>query len=100
LEWRERESKNDPRLPENKTHHPNTNWDDSLQIRNFRALYTVPPTTPIKEQVSTQSIRDTQEAPFEAWWEREGQFGRAGGGQYEKTFAWNAWCAALMTTQK
>jgi hypothetical protein len=41
--------------------------------------------------------RDAQEAPFEEWWEREGQFGRAGGGQYEKTFAWNAWCAALAT---
>ena len=39
--------------------------------------------------------RDSQEAPFEEWWEREGQFSRAGGGQYEKTFAWNAWCAAL-----
>jgi len=41
--------------------------------------------------------RDAQEAPFEEWWEQEGQFGRAGGGQYEKTFAWNAWCAALAT---
>jgi len=34
--------------------------------------------------------RDEQ---FESWWEREGQFCRAGGGDYEKTFAYAAWCA-------
>lgn len=34
---------------------------------------------------------------FEDWWTRSGQFGRAGGGQYEKTFAFNAWNAALAT---
>lgn len=42
-----------------------------------------------------EALRDAQEQPFEDWWEREGQFARSGGGQYEKTFAWNAWCAAL-----
>lgn len=31
---------------------------------------------------------------FETWWETEGQFSRSGGGQYEKTFAFNAWQAA------
>lgn len=31
---------------------------------------------------------------FEAWWEKEGQFCRAGGGDYEKTFAFRAWQAA------
>lgn len=41
--------------------------------------------------------RDAQEQPFEDYWLREGQFGRAGGGHYEKTFAWNAWCAAIET---
>ncbi len=50
------------------------------------ALYTAPPAAPVN--------RDAQKALFEGWWEREGQFGRSGGGQYEKTFAWNAWCAA------
>ena len=30
---------------------------------------------------------------FEAWWTAEGQFSRAGGGGYEKTFAFNAWQA-------
>jgi hypothetical protein len=28
---------------------------------------------------------------FEAWWKREGQFVRAGGGDYEKCFAYAAW---------
>lgn len=28
---------------------------------------------------------------FESWWDSEGQFGRAGGSDYEKTFAYNAW---------
>lgn len=36
----------------------------------------------------------TEREQFEAWWEREGQFCRAGGGNYEKTFAYRAWQAA------
>lgn len=28
---------------------------------------------------------------FEYWWETEGQYNRAGGSDYEKTFAWEAW---------
>lgn len=28
---------------------------------------------------------------FEVWWEAEGKFCRAGGGDYEKTFAFQAW---------
>ena len=28
---------------------------------------------------------------FEDWWQRKGEFLRAGGGQYEKTFAYHAW---------
>lgn len=28
---------------------------------------------------------------FEKWWESEGQYHRAGGGDYEKTFAYHAW---------
>ena len=31
---------------------------------------------------------------FEAWWEAHGQYCRAGGGEYEKTFAFSAWEAA------
>lgn len=32
---------------------------------------------------------------FETWWERDGQFCRAGGGDYEKTFAFRAWESAV-----
>ena len=28
---------------------------------------------------------------FDQWWESEGQYQRAGGGQYERSFAWWAW---------
>ncbi|WP_178113423.1 hypothetical protein [Pseudomonas xionganensis] len=31
------------------------------------------------------------EAEFLAWWESDGQFCRAGGGNYERTFAFQAW---------
>jgi hypothetical protein len=31
---------------------------------------------------------------FEKWWKEHGQFCRAGGGTYEKTFAFRAWEAA------
>lgn len=41
------------------------------------------------------ALREAQEEPFEKWWEEQGQYGRTGGVEYEKTFAWNAWCAAL-----
>lgn len=30
-------------------------------------------------------------AEFEAWWESDGQYVRAGGGDYEKSFAFQAW---------
>lgn len=33
----------------------------------------------------------SEQPDFESWWEKHGQYGRAGGGQYEKTFAYNAW---------
>lgn len=31
---------------------------------------------------------------FEVWWTKQGQFCRAGGGEYEKTFAFRAYEAA------
>ena len=42
-----------------------------------------------------QAAQETadERAAFEAWWERHGQFCRAGGGDYEKTFAFQAWQA-------
>ena len=54
----------------------------------------------LTEQEQTDIFRDTQEAPFEAWWGKYGQFCRAGGGGYEKTFAWLAWCEAAKQTQQ
>lgn len=35
------------------------------------------------------------ETAFEAWWESDGQYCRAGGGSYEKTFAYRGYEAAL-----
>lgn len=35
------------------------------------------------------------ESALEAWWESDGQYCRAGGGSYEKTFAYHAYEAAL-----
>ncbi len=40
------------------------------------------------------------EAAFEAWWVSEGQFCRAGGGDYEKTFAFRAYEAATERAAK
>lgn len=37
----------------------------------------------------TDKIRE-----FEAWWESDGKYCRAGGGDYERTFAYEAWQAA------
>lgn len=28
---------------------------------------------------------------FDSWWEQHGEYLRAGGGNYERTFAWHAW---------
>lgn len=44
-------------------------------------------------------LRDAQEGPFEDWWNREGQYLRAGGDSYSKTFAWHAWCEATGRAQ-
>jgi len=38
--------------------------------------------------------------PFEAWWTESGQFCRAGGGDYEKTFAYRAYEAATERAAK
>ena len=54
-------------------------------------------TEPAHSTAGEQDMRDAQESPFEAWWDSMGQYGRAGGSGYEKTFAWNAWCAALLS---
>lgn len=40
-------------------------------------------------------ITEAEKAEFELWWQDHGQYCRAGGGPYEKTFAYRAWEAAL-----
>ena len=42
----------------------------------------------------TPSFSSAELEGFEAWWAKHGQFCRAGGGEYEKTFAFRAWQAA------
>lgn len=39
--------------------------------------------------------QDKSRAAFEAWWSQEGQYVRAGGGDYEKCFAYAAWNFAI-----
>jgi hypothetical protein len=50
------------------------------------------------EQAEKQEPEDVTELAFEAWWLRSGQFLRAGGGDYEKTFAYHAWLESLACT--
>lgn len=40
-------------------------------------------------------LESSWQAVFETWWAAQGQFCRAGGGEYEKTFAYRAWEACL-----
>ena len=37
---------------------------------------------------------------FEHWWETEGQYHRAGGTEYCKTFAWEAWIFSKAQSEK
>lgn len=41
-----------------------------------------------KEELAQHKVWAEQ---FEQWWDNEGQYHRAGGGDYERTFAWEAW---------
>jgi len=51
---------------------------------------------PCGDEKSMQAVTldDDVNPEFEEWWDKHGQFMRAGGGQYEKTFAYEAWVAA------
>lgn len=49
----------------------------------------------VENQEQSTDEQDVTHIAFEVWWQRHGQFCRAGGGEYEKTFAWRAWEAAL-----
>ncbi|SED32968.1 hypothetical protein SAMN05216178_6808 [Pseudomonas saponiphila] len=41
--------------------------------------------------VEAEPSDDVFESEFQSWWETEGQYVRAGGGDYEKSFAYQAW---------
>lgn len=43
------------------------------------------------ESARPSDVRSEVLQDFEVWWDKEGQYGRSGGGDYEKTFAFNAW---------
>lgn len=51
-------------------------------------------TTEQTNGASSPSFSSAELERFEAWWEAHGQHCRAGGGEYEKTFAFRAWEAA------
>lgn len=51
---------------------------------------------PVDEPVKAYTEQELEQQKiwaeeFEIWWNEEGQYHRAGGGDYEKTFAWWAW---------
>lgn len=50
----------------------------------------VPLTAGLNVPLGAEHLED-----FNRWWNKHGQFCRAGGGSYERTFAYEAWKAAL-----
>ena len=79
---------------DNTLHHAIDHWQD--RALKAEALLAQPEQEPTEQNVY---LHDGPEwnGRFEAWWEDQGQFCRAGGGEYEKTFAFRAWEAALAT---
>lgn len=60
------------------------------------AIYTEPLYRRSPEQPAPAAVVLPEFEPaFEKWWEEDGQYCRAGGGSYEKTFAYRAYEAAL-----
>ncbi|CAQ71582.1 hypothetical protein [Cupriavidus taiwanensis] len=39
----------------------------------------------------TAAQREAEYPRFERWWQDHGRYCRAGGGEYEKSFAWASW---------
>ena len=50
---------------------------------------------PFEQPAPVAVVMPEFESAFEAWWESDGQYCRAGGGSYEKTFAYRAYEAAF-----
>lgn len=65
--------------------------DDMNRTRCIRVLVDPAP-APKSDLVENSALSDEAfSAEFEAWWESDGQYVRAGGGDYEKSFAFQAW---------
>lgn len=67
---------------------------------NLAPLKWTPEDTAYRPGGLAQPEQDQTEIAFEAWWQAHGQFCRAGGGDYEKTFAYSAWLASLAIQEK
>jgi hypothetical protein len=79
---------------------PGLEWlsaDHSFRAPIGTLLYTTPPAAPVQGQTVYSGDEPAWNDQFEAWWENHGQLCRAGGGDYEKTFAFRAYEAALTT---
>jgi len=69
---------------------------DEVEKDNFEIQYLIAAPQPAEQQPSADdSLTPVPDelfaAEFSAWWEQHGQFCRSGGGEYERTFAFEAW---------
>ena len=75
-------------------------WMTGRKMQNCE-LYAMPDGSAIRSKLYAEQpapvaeVMPEFESAFEAWWESDGQYCRAGGGSYEKTFAYRAYEAAL-----
>ncbi|MFU4800975.1 hypothetical protein O0072_12205 [Pseudomonas aeruginosa] len=67
--------------------------DLNLQLQGWQARAALAQPSPVQaEQAEGAHVPDEVFAGvFAEWWEEEGQYCRAGGGDYERTFAFQAW---------
>lgn len=87
------------RINDSKKFLPSIKEAMNKKIRHFEEFHckmfnlTMPEPQPESEPYSEEELamHKLWAEQFEAWWEDEGQYHRAGGGDYEKTFAWFAW---------
>ncbi|EPR5019292.1 TPA: hypothetical protein ACRMKO_000579 [Pseudomonas aeruginosa] len=81
--------------------HPNSDpgfWTDALlvehmaaEIADLRAALAQPSQAQAEQAEGAHVPDEVSAGVFAEWWEEEGQYCRAGGGDYERTFAFQAW---------
>ncbi|MFU7005442.1 hypothetical protein ACM75W_29090 [Pseudomonas aeruginosa] len=81
--------------------HPNSDpgfWPDALlvehmaaEIADLRAALAQPSQAQAEQAEGAHVPDEVFAGVFAEWWEEEGQYCRAGGGDYERTFAFQAW---------